>query len=750
MKKIVIMVLISIIILGQSPQLFAINENSNIPVEEVEEQKEITLDIQIDKSLFDYFSNSSQTFDSIENLKITTINNYNLSVEDLEYINNNFPNLKTLDLDNASFDSEETKSIYIQRFKDIIYNNDISQNQENNTEISEETSNETGADIVEDNSNIDNITYDLKLNGICLLDKGNLFEVGVAYETNDPNIEFRWLEYDLSTSTWKIVSDWNKGNWTNWRLTKPGDYWIYVEARTSDGNVKSSVYGHHYNGIQVKLSGICILDRKTYFDIGVAYETNDPGLMFQWKLYDIQNNTWHLIKEKTKGNWISWSPVKAGDYWIHVEAIDSNGEVHSTTTGFHFFGFNLSLNGICLIEKENQVDMGVAYETNDSEINFQWKIYDLKNEKWSLLSGWNSGNWASWKPEKAGDYWLYVEAKTRDNQIKSQVMGYRVDGPKITSFEVDPSSPGWLDSNIILSGTYKDLTNQVGFFRYLVYDGIQWNELKVEDGNAIWKPSKLGDYLICFEIYDKNNKLIEQSFKGYSIEEPYVDLKNFSIRQIGELSFSVTINSETNDKNILYKWMYYNPSTQQWHNITDWTSNKTVRWTLPAEGYYWIHVEAKIHNGVVESYTEGYTAQKYAYEISKMLEKANNYSSRTQYIILVNRSTHNVGIFNGSRGSWSLDKYWPCSDGKPSTPTVEGVFTVKAKGYYFDSGNSRCYWYTQFYGDYLFHSVLYNKDGTLQDGRLGMALSHGCVRLQIENAKWIYDNIPSGTTVVVY
>ena len=49
-------------------------------------------------------------------------------------------------------------------------------------------------------------------------------------------------------------------------------------------------------------------------------------------------------------------------------------------------------------------------------------------------------------------------------------------------------------------------------------------------------------------------------------------------------------------------------------------------------------------------------------------------------------------------------------------------------------------------------SILYsiNKNGTLRDGRLGMALSHGCVRLDINNAKWIYDNIPSGTTVVVY
>ena len=55
------------------------------------------------------------------------------------------------------------------------------------------------------------------------------------------------------------------------------------------------------------------------------------------------------------------------------------------------------------------------------------------------------------------------------------------------------------------------------------------------------------------------------------------------------------------------------------------------------------------------------------------------------------------------------------------------------------------------YGDYLFHSVLYNKyNGSLNDGRLGMALSHGCVRLDINNAKWIYDVIPSGTTVVVY
>ncbi len=102
------------------------------------------------------------------------------------------------------------------------------------------------------------------------------------------------------------------------------------------------------------------------------------------------------------------------------------------------------------------------------------------------------------------------------------------------------------------------------------------------------------------------------------------------------------------------------------------------------------------------------------------------------------------------QGSWKLVNLWDCANGAPSTPTVKGVFSVGSRGYYFNSGSYRCYWWTQFYNDYLFHSVLYDWNGVLQDGRVGMALSHGCVRLEIDNAKWIYDTIPSGTTVVVY
>ena len=101
-----------------------------------------------------------------------------------------------------------------------------------------------------------------------------------------------------------------------------------------------------------------------------------------------------------------------------------------------------------------------------------------------------------------------------------------------------------------------------------------------------------------------------------------------------------------------------------------------------------------------------------------------------------------------------LKKEYRCTTGKKSTPTPKGVYTVKAKGKYFNTGrNGRCWYYTQFYGNYLFHSVIYDRSSSprnVVNGRLGANISHGCVRLALGNAKWIYNNVPSGTKVVIY
>lgn len=127
-------------------------------------------------------------------------------------------------------------------------------------------------------------------------------------------------------------------------------------------------------------------------------------------------------------------------------------------------------------------------------------------------------------------------------------------------------------------------------------------------------------------------------------------------------------------------------------------------------------------------------------------------SSSTSYLIWIDTETKYTYVFTGSARNWTLQRAMLSTVGKPSTPTIRGTFTVGNKGTYFTVDANPawiCKNYTQFYGDYLIHSVVYDRYGNLVDGRLGMELSLGCVRVSMDNATYIYNNVPRGTTVYV-
>ena len=98
-----------------------------------------------------------------------------------------------------------------------------------------------------------------------------------------------------------------------------------------------------------------------------------------------------------------------------------------------------------------------------------------------------------------------------------------------------------------------------------------------------------------------------------------------------------------------------------------------------------------------------------------------------------------------------------CSTGTKKDPTPLGTFQAagpSGTGLWYWFKTYKCYakWGYFIVGGIMFHSVTYTKDKKLQTStvkKLGTRASHGCIRLEIENAKWIYDNCPAGTTVVI-
>ncbi|WP_082023839.1 L,D-transpeptidase family protein [Clostridium polynesiense] len=128
----------------------------------------------------------------------------------------------------------------------------------------------------------------------------------------------------------------------------------------------------------------------------------------------------------------------------------------------------------------------------------------------------------------------------------------------------------------------------------------------------------------------------------------------------------------------------------------------------------------------------------------------NAVKSPTDYLLTTDLRNKLTYVFKRNNGIWQQLYKWECTVGKPKTPTITGIFFINGRKPSFGTSAYLVKYATRIRGPYYYHSILYNSTGEyVIDGRLGMALSHGCIRLATENAKWIYDNIPNATTVVI-
>ena len=128
------------------------------------------------------------------------------------------------------------------------------------------------------------------------------------------------------------------------------------------------------------------------------------------------------------------------------------------------------------------------------------------------------------------------------------------------------------------------------------------------------------------------------------------------------------------------------------------------------------------------------------------------------YKLLVDKYYQFVTVFKkNSSGKYVVCRYMPCSTGSPYTPTRVGTYKIKDVKYRFkafeDFACAAQYW-TLIAGETYFHSVQYFREDadTIDNASyraIGTAASHGCVRLLVPDARWIYYNIAPGTLVTI-
>ncbi len=131
-------------------------------------------------------------------------------------------------------------------------------------------------------------------------------------------------------------------------------------------------------------------------------------------------------------------------------------------------------------------------------------------------------------------------------------------------------------------------------------------------------------------------------------------------------------------------------------------------------------------------------------------------NEKLPYYIKINREANCITVYTyDSNGEYTVPfKAIRCATGGENTPL--GSFELSDKYKFatllYQSYGQYC---SRIDGDILFHSSTYTslKKDTLSAedyNQLGESVSHGCIRLTVADAKWIYDNCDKGTKVDIY
>ena len=506
-------------------------------------------------------------------------------------------------------------------------------------------------------------------------------------------IENRWymLKNDGSRDTSKVNWQQINGNW----------YFLKADGSrdTSKTGMQTGINGKTYflNAEGVPQNGFQTVN-------GVAY------------YFDVQAGTARQL-----GN--NWQQMNGSWYWIE------NGRV---ATGWRV------INGkwYYLNPADGRMLTGFYKDATGQLFYSDGSGAMLSTTGWYLLNGtwyWVNGNGSlatGWI--KVGGTWYYMgengAMKTGWYQVKGVWYYSNGSGAMVT---------GWLNRG----GTWYYLTGSGAMATGWINLGGTWYYLNPGNGDMVGA----GWHLI-------NNKWYYFGGSGAMYSNRWIG--NYYVGGNGEMLTNTWVGSywvgadgkwiPNYDPDVNANWM---KSGNTWYYQRPDGSKLTNSWKRINGSWYYFGADGAMTTGW--KYVDGYkfyfgTDGKMVQDVDKLIGK------QSSYRITVNRVKCQVTVYAANEtGNYCIPvKTFTCSVGKAGTPTHAGTYaTLKKQNPVELMGPSWGKYGTQInnYGDW-FHSVACsNPDPTyaLAAGNynmLGQPASHGCVRLCVRDAKWIYDN----------
>ena len=296
------------------------------------------------------------------------------------------------------------------------------------------------------------------------------------------------------------------------------------------------------------------------------------------------------------------SGMKTGAKWMD----QTTGTEYADVSSIEFFeGHTYKY-----ITQEMYVNISITNTTDGKKLSarvkggvsyykYKFIMYNPKTDKWTLLSDYSSSSTYTLNMTGSGDRIIYVDVMDALGDVKRASATVTLTGQEELSVTASKNES---DNQVIFTanaaGGSCDYT-----YKFIVYNKTTgtWGVVQDYSSNntCTWTKGSAGDRDFYVDVKDSDGNVVRSQSMNVKIESSKTTAVLTPSATTVTAGDKLTLTASTNKSGCTYKFLIYNPSTNQWFKLQDFGSKNTYTWTAGSDGTRQFYVDVKDSAGNV-------------------------------------------------------------------------------------------------------------------------------------------------------
>ena len=322
----------------------------------------------------------------------------------------------------------------------------------------------------------------------------------------------------------------------------------------------------------------------------------------------------------------SWTDKTANK--VYAEKPDTLIAGHTyVVTGSEYDKTELSINATKK-ENGNKITFTANANGGDGKYTYKFLVYNKTTNSWAKLQDFSDKNTFTWTKGNAGDRYFYVDVKDSTGKtVRSAALNVNTAGnTKPLSVSASKAENG----NKITFTANANGGNGKYTYKFLVYNKTTNSWAKLQDfsdkNTFTWTKGNAGDRYFYVDVKDSTGKTVRSAALNVNtagtVSKPTSTLTASTEKVNVGGKVTLTAKAGAGSGKYTYKFLIYNPSTNQWAKLQDFSANSTFTWTAGSAGNRQFYVDVKDSNGNVTRSKVVNVAVDKAQSVNKLTVKA--------------------------------------------------------------------------------------------------------------------------------